>query len=300
MIQYIAIYFLTSLSCLLGIIAPSLIETSGTDAWLSMLIGIFISYIFFSLYKKRENHFKLLFLISLSCILFWNLTNFISSQYLYSTPNWFIEIILLITINCFLKHNKKTINKACLILAYVFILFYLISFFGLINTIDINNMKPILEYGFYRVIKGSIIYASYTSIPLFIFKSKHLSTKGFMISHLVIFTTIFIVIGVFGIDMANIYHYPTYHVLKRFFVGSFVERLENILSMEWIIVLLVPCSLICYHIKDFIKNKYNFNCHYILLIILYFSKFIFINDTFFEFFFINIYPFIIIFFLIKK
>ena len=77
MIQYFAIYFLTSLSCLLGIITPSLIEISGVDTWLSILIGIFISYIFFLIYKKRNSHFKLLFLISLSCILFFNLTNFI-------------------------------------------------------------------------------------------------------------------------------------------------------------------------------------------------------------------------------
>lgn len=321
--QFCSSIFLISLSCILGILVTGLVNISGVDSWISIIIGVLIGFIILLLYLyiynfKSDLPFEqkiklifgkkstiilvlfILFTISFSSILFWNLTNFVSSQYLYNTPNFFIEIVFLITINYFLSKKKETVFRACLILTYIFLIFYLISLFGLINKIDINNFKPILETTPLNIIKGIFIYISYTVIPIFLFyivpkkKISNFSNKSIMctylISNLIIFSIFLIVICVFGIDLAQMYQYPTYHVLKRLFI----ERIENILSMGWIIVLLVPCSIACYFVKDLIKNTFNLDSSIPILIILYFSKCLFRNSTYGEFFLINIYPFIMI------
>lgn len=325
--QYCSSIFLTILSCLLGILVTGLVNIGGVDSWISIILGtilgIFILTIYLSIYNFKSDlsfyeKIKVLFnkksfiilnmfifiSILFSSILFWNLTNFISSQYLYNTPSYFIEIIFLITIGYFLSHKKTTIFRACLIFAYIFIVFYLFSFFGLINKIDLNNFKPMFQTNFLNIIKCTFIYISYTAIPMFFMniiskkKIENFSNKSiivtYIISNLVIFSVLFIVISIFGIDLARIYQYPTYHVLKR----VFIERIENILSMGLIIVLLIPCSIMCYFSQDLIKNTYHFDCKIVLLIILYFSKYIFKNSTYGEYLILNILPFIMLSFII--
>ncbi len=327
--QFCAMIFIIISSCFMGILDSSLVNISGIDCWMVPLIGmitglpILLLYLYIYSYKKELNinqllthlfgnkigkfisFLLLLFCISFTMITFWNLTNFVASQYLYNTPNWFIDILFIITTFYFFNKNERTIYRSTLMLSYIAIILFLIGSTNLTGKIQIINFKPFLNDGVTPVFKCLINYITYTTIPIFLLlitpKNK-IDYKNinksiiitYFLSHISIFITLFTLIGVFGIDLASLYQYPLYHLLKRVFIGGFIERLENVLSIGWIIILFIPCAFSSYYSLVSIKNIFNIKkkryIYPVLIFIMFMSQFIFKSNTFGEYFLNNFYP----------
>ena len=330
--QFCSMITLIMFNCFLGILVSSSLNIAAVDAWLIPIIaiipGTLIILIFLYIYNYKPNlnlnelitHLfgdklgkiiniiVLLFIFSFNVITFWNLINFVASQYLYNTPEWFINLIFIFVTFYFFSKKDRTIFRASLIFFYLFIFLFIISSIGLIGKVDINNIKPLLENGTTPVFKGVFNYIGYTTLPLFmlsIFKRNQINNKKinkqiiitYLFSNFLIFIILFLLISVFGIELASIYEYPSYHVLKRVFIGGFIERLENVLSIMWIIVLFIPCAFSYLYSLKSMKNIFNTNKNYyfypVLIFLMFISQFIFKNNTIGENFLVNIYPIII-------
>ncbi len=317
------IYFLARGLCI-GISLSGIIEIAGVDAWISVLIGAIIGlipfYIFNQLFLFEPNKniiekntllFKgfigkliniilILFCLSMLLVTLWNLTNFISSQYLYNTPQLFIAFVFTIPTIYLLSKSPKIIGRTIFVFFLMEIILYGLSSIGLFNQIEINNLCPILENGFIPILKGSLVYAAYNVLPIFIFtifprnnilkinSNKSLKKNlliTYALSNLGIFLIIFYSITIFGVELSKLYQYPLFQLLRRVEFGGFIQRAEATLSIHWIISLFVFCFLCFFFIKEGLKNIFKnekmINKIYpiIVVIITYFSTLVFKNNT---------------------
>lgn len=319
--QYgILIYFIIR-SMSLGISMNSYIHIGGVDGYLAPLIGMIIGfiplYIFIKLlnYKPELNiyeKFDYLFgkkfgkiiniiidgtIIFLTCIVFWNLLNFIGSQYLFRTSTLYVAIIFGI---CFIYTCTKSLNtlvRTSNILFYLSIIIFLICALGLIGNAKLTNLLPFLEHGIKNPILSSLAHVAYSILPLnlllFIPKNDIQNNKKltktiiffYVFANIGRFIVIFYVLSVFGIDLASMYEFPDFVLLRRIATTGFFQRFESILATQWIFDSFMMLS-ICFHFikysfKNITKFKYDNIFISILIIIICFisSNHLFKSNT---------------------
>ena len=323
--NYNTLLFFLIRASFIGICSNNLLTISKQDSLISIIISIVIGLIPLTIYylinEKYANKkiFEIInitfgkylgFIINLlitiyitiySSILFWNLISFISSQYLYKTPEIFIGLIFIIAIIYSLFSNINSIIRSTTILFYIFLFLYIISTIGLLGEIDITNLMPVLEFGFTNVIKGSYNFIALNILPIFIIDiiphNKIESDKIFkntiiiyLLSLISILIVNFYTISIYSINFINLIEYPEFHALKRVSLLGFIQRIENILIIQWIFDIFIYISLSCYYIKYSFMHltkkvkipKESKNIFYNILIpiiILVISIFIFKNNT---------------------
>jgi len=336
-LEFYVIFIFLIFSCFLGIGPEVYLKKAGIDFWMVPIFGTLVGFIILLLYLYIFNNKKnlninelneqlfgkklgkiisiliLLFVISFNLITFWNMTSFVSSQYLYNTPSWFVTIIFMLPIIYTIIKGPRVMFRSILMLFYIAFFLYIISALGLGAQFKFTNLFPILENGITPVLSGIFDYVAYSIAPIFLIlivpkreiEGKNLN-KGIIITYLVAnlmaFIIMFFVLGVFGYELTSLYQYPSYHILKRVFVGGFIERMENTLSIQWIIVLFITTLFSHYYTARSIKEIFNLKNKYIIIIILtimYLSQYIFRNNTLGENFFVNYYQYFIgIFFIL--
>lgn len=289
----ILIYFIIR-SMSLGISMNSYIHIGGVDGYLSPLIGMLIGFIPIYIFLKLLNYrpdlnifekFDYLFgkkigkiiniivvgtIVFLTCIIFWNLLNFIGSQYLFRTSTLYVALIFGI---CFIYTCTKSLNtlvRTSNILFYLSIIIFSICALGLIGESKLTNLLPFLEHGIKNPLLSGLTHVAYSILPiyllLFIPKNDVNNNKNltktiiffYIFTNIGKFIVIFYVISVFGIDLANIYEFPDFVLLRRIATTGFFQRFESILATQWIFDLFMMLS-ICFHfIKYSFKHITNF------------------------------------------
>lgn len=324
-----------------------LIKTSEEDVWLATILGIILGFIPFYMFislsasNPDRNIFEIIesifgkifgkvivtiitiFAISFVLFSYWHLTNLISSQYLYKTPQLFIYILFAIPMIYILSKGIKVAIRSTTIIFFITIFLYIITFVSLVPQVKIINLFPILKNGITPVISTSFGYIAYSvvptiflgAIPVHYYEDKKNYKKYMIISYVVssmtVFVIPFLIITIFGIDLAQLYQYPEFQILRRVSLGGFIERIESTLSLQWIFELFVLIVIGMYFIKQgiyhilHIKNNYlklGLNGLFLILSIIGSLNF-FRNNTMANQFSVNQYPmvcygFLVFFFII--
>ena len=315
--QFSSIIIMLILSSFLGVGIFSLIKASGIDAYLSIILGGIIGSIFIYLFITIFNYepsltlkdkinklfgkkigfilnfilFIIIFSMGTSSI--FNLTIFISSQFLPETPLLLIALVFSFLVIFINTKGIDVISKTSFILVIINLIFYLFAFIGLIPSFDISNIKPFLEHGLNRPLKGAIFVIGFNIIPIFlllmipknIIVDKKKINKHIIIAYLlgiILMTSVlFLTLGVLGIYLSSIYQYPEYIVLKNINIFNFIDRIENIITSQWIFSLFINLTMIIYFLSNSIKtnNKSKIIPTFLCLSILFISKKIFSNNT---------------------
>lgn len=327
------------LSSGIGIAAYIAFFSVKQDAWIATIVAGIIGmiplsiYLYLMNYRKDLNFFSLneylfgkvigkifntiiVFVVALCVIIyFFNLTNFISSQYLNKTNNFLIIGILTIPVIYLLLQNLKVIGRTTFVL-FIFSLFLLFfSIVGLLGQIDISNIKPIMENNFGEIFVTAMKLICYMVFQLILLLSvpkddiigNKTFTKSMIKTYLIVFViatiVLFIIISVLGSNLALIYQYPEFHVLKRISIGGFIERVESTLSLRWIFYMFTIVVFGLYFIKKYLNQTFNIKKEstskilitVISLIILFSSNWIFKNNTEGNYILLNILPIILYF-----
>lgn len=335
------IYFIVR-SSYIGIGIDCYLHYGKVDGYLSILIGSIIGIIPLLLILKISNInrdkninqmletlmgktigkiFSILllgFTFFYATVMFYDLINFIASEYLYKTPYVLIGIMIIIPIIYVLTKGLKTICRTCLILFILSIILYLFSIIGLIPNFSFNKMLPFLENGISGPFIGAFHHIAYAILPLLTltiiprkdFEGDKKNDKRIILTHTISVILIFIslcnVIGVLGIDLALLYQYPDYHMLRRIQVGGFIQRTESILAIQWLLclfVMIVFCMYYCLKTTSFLLPKWKSKNDRILQLLfpigmLILSRNLFQNNTSFVSFTIYSFPiYIYVFFL---
>lgn len=319
-----------------------LLKISEEDCWIATIIGIIIGFIPFYLFISLSTAFpdknifeiiettfgkifgkiiNLVITLFASCFIFfcfWSLTNLISSQFLYETPQLFVYIIFAIPLIYILSKGIKVMLRSTIIIFFITILLYLITFVSLIPQVNIMNIYPILKNGFSPVIQASFGFVAYCifplcflgAIPLHYYEDKENYKKYMVISYWIvgflIFAIPFLIISIFGIELADLYQYPEFQILRRISIGGFIERIESTLSVQWIFALFILITIGMYFIKQgfyhvfcvkqrWVKNWIN---GIFLVVSIIFSLNFFRNNTIANEFSVRQFPFVCYTFLI--
>jgi len=258
-----------------------LFKDNGKNAYISILlgtlIGICIIY-FYDLIRKNLNNKYLtdslkntligniynvilvLFGLYLMCFTLLIITTFINSFYLIKTPRIIILLsFTLLGIYLSFKEEKVMLDLS-IPFFYFSILIDIIFSTLLIPYNNFTNLLPIFNYNYLSIIKGSLIYAIITSIPLILtidYEDNFKNTlKNYLIASLMNTFIVFGIILSLGEPLLNIYRFPEYAVLKQIKILDFIENIENISTFGWYTESFMLVSLIVTNIKKVLPRKH--------------------------------------------
>lgn len=249
----------------------------------------------------------IIFLI-ISITYLYNLSNFITSQFLSQTPTVIIVISIAILIAYNLSKGFQNMSRVSLVLFIINIILFILTLIFLIPHTDINKLKPFLSNDITSITKAGLLLASTNILPIFALlciPKNNIKDNKKLSKYLVTFYTTTIIscfllvsttISTLGIYLSKMYQYPEYITLKEVNLLGFIERSENILSIQWILGYFVAISLFIYYISSTIKIKEdtpnNIITIIILIITIYSTRKIFKNNTMFNYYITNIFPYI--------
>lgn len=328
-LQFASLIVFPILSLFTGIGTYNIIRIAKVDSYMSPLfaglLGIIILLMFIYIFnyepdktiiEKNKHLFGnilgtiinyiicILFLL-IGVTLIYNITNFAISQFLAETPLLTFMILLGIIIVYNVSLGIENISRVGFIFFGIICFLTIISTYGAYKTIDLSNIKPILEYGIDKPLYGGIFLLLGDIVPLFtllIVKKNYLidkekSTKHliifYILSILFIFMAIFLTMSSLGIYLSLEYQYPEYTVLKKITLFEFIDRIENFIYIKWILSTVMYLSLIIYYISYNVnKNSKKLVPTILVAIIIAISLFVFKNNTIFYNFTSSLYPYI--------
>lgn len=332
-LEIASLVIIQTVTTFFGISVSILKEDAGVNAWSAAIISYIIGFIpllmtiYISNYKQELSLNKkinslfgnklgllinLLFsllLISLGITLLYNINNFILSQFLYRTP-FLISCTLFITLIIYCANKGiNVISKVAMLLLTINILLYTINILALVQHIKIENFLPLLRENTQNIIPASLKISSINYLPLLtiltIPKQKTTRPKkytktliiSYIIGAIISFGLVITTFGVLGIDLVNAFEYSEYIVLRKIKLLGFLERIENIISLQWIIGSFVYLTIIIYTISKSIPTK-SIKSHKIIniitgIILVILTTLIFKDNTIFDNYVKNIFPYII-------
>lgn len=330
--QFASTYTLCIISASIGLSLYTTIRIAGHNSYIGTLLGIlmgliplfFFLYIFnykkdLPLYEKTIYIFgkifgniinaiiTLLYFIIGITVLF-NLGNFIVSQYLADTPLLLVLSVFIFSVFYGVNKGIETITRVSSICIVIVLLLFLFSFVNLIPEFKLDNLKPIIEHGFKKPIIGGFINMIIALSPMYSLLiipknnlvdkekvTKHVCT-GYIISGIIVFSVSILSNGVLGKYLIELYQYPGYTSLKKISLFGFIDRIENFISLHWILSSFINLSMITYFIKSNIKrigNSKTLNFIICALIVII-SYRVFNNNTSFNIYSYKTYPYFLI------
>ena len=154
-----------------------------------------------------------------------------SSYYLMSIP---ISLIIAITVN----KGIETLSRTVFILFIISVPILLFLLGSLIPYVELQNLKPYIDVPSKNIIESTWVFLSLAIAPIFYIlglknvthDKKNFSRKiliGYIIASFLIFSFLFFIIAVYGIDLGSLLTYPVYGVFRKVQIFGFIERIEN-------------------------------------------------------------------------
>lgn len=320
--EYSVLTYFISRCFFAGVAIHNVTYIAKQDSWISFIIAFIVGLLPFALFytllnfepslnivkltKKYCGKFvgtiiNLIFICSLTfhaSIVLWNLSNFINSQFLFKTPILVISIFFMIPVIYTVNKGFKTIGRTSMVLFLMTVIIYLLSLFSLVGEADLSNIFPMFENGVIPILDGALVSLSYCVIaiyPLLIIPKNDIEDNKnlgksllifYFINFISMFIVIFLIITIFGEPLTNLYQYPEFHILKTVNVANFFQRVESILSFQWLFDFAVGLMVFIYYLKTAIQQTFNFENKFdklliiiISSVIIYLSTIIFKNNT---------------------
>lgn len=295
--EYASLNYFITRAFLVGMTFNALINVVKRDSWIIPLISIPLDIIFILILNKIINYepnlnlaqkviklfgktigtiiliFICIFAVIMGTLNYLTLNNFIQSQFLTKTPLISISILLMITVFYILCKGIKVISRTSNILFYINTLLFIISFSGLISSFKISNLQPIFMSSTKDYLSGINGYYAFHIAPMLLItmipkneidnpKIKKTLIISTIISSITMSAVIFATLSTLGYELAALYEYPEFHVLKQATLVGASSRIESILVIQLIFDIFIYCTLIIYlignSIKEFTKiNKIN-------------------------------------------
>ncbi|WP_307256693.1 GerAB/ArcD/ProY family transporter [Oikeobacillus pervagus] len=289
------------------LIIDPLIDTAGRDAWISLILVLFVSIIWAILLiyiHKGTNQAHLftwlnekfgkvvsflfaallyLFLIIIGAVTLKDTVVWTKVTYLQNTPSF-----VLVGLFLFLCAVAALTGLRGLAIANFFILFFVIIFGFFVSFTNMqfksfSLLLPVLEHGFQPVIKGSIYPLSgMTELFMFIIfqhrvkeeiKFKHLVLTAFLLFWLAFGPTIG-AITEFGPSEASNQRFSAYEQWGLASLGRFIEHLDFLSIYQWLSGAFIRISLIFILILEIFSTKKQ-KATYFLFIIMIVALFVF-------------------------
>ena len=178
-------------------------------------------------------------------VILYNMADFFNTEYLPETSVEYLKILVLLPLVYICTKNISTVIKMNQIFAVVSIILVLIGFLGIFPSFELRNFEPVLSSSKSDIIKSSITYFILSIVPLtalLVCSKKNIKDsdrlngnllKSFVFSHCILIAIIATTILTLGAEYLNIFRFPEYIALKQFSLFNILERIENILALQY-------------------------------------------------------------------
>ena len=240
------------------------------------------------------NIFLLIIFTMFFIYLLWSINSYVQNKYLDQTPSYIILLLFIIPVVWCASLNMKVIAKVSFSVFVVSLIMIIFAISNLTMMIDIENFKPFFNTPVITILKNALVFTAYFVTPTFmmitvpkniIHDSENL-TKTVTIFYLlsaINYLLIFIfIIGIFGIDLAKIFSYPEYSLMKKINYFDFIQHVENIATIQFLYCLFISNVMSLNFIKEYLKYKkiYKKSLFYTIIFICFiFSLYLFKNTT---------------------
>ncbi|MCM3628680.1 spore germination protein [Paenibacillus glycanilyticus] len=265
------------------LIVPSIMSVfSKQDGWIACLVGIAVNLLFILIYStlagrypsltlaefsekivgkwlgKAISLFFLSFIFLLSAFLLRVVGNFMTTHIMPNTP---IEVTIILFISVVIYAVRlgieTTARAAEIFLPFVIALFLFLTVF-LLPQIELDRVEPIFENGMKPIILGAfycfnlqeqvilMMLIPYTNQPR---KAKKALLAGTVLGSVVIITTVLLSTLVLGTEFTQRNMYASYTLAKQISVGNFLQRVEAMLAILWLITIFFKTVICVYAVS---------------------------------------------------
>ncbi|MCQ6280813.1 endospore germination permease [Bacillus sp. EB600] len=266
-------------SSILVVPAPGA-ETAKQDAWIAAVITtfttLFIIFVFnqlATLYSSMtyvEYNEKiygkwigkiltlpyLFYVFLIACGQLRDIGDFFTTEILVDTPIQMIMIIFALTSLIGVRLGLEVICRSAVIFFPWIIILIVLLCLLIIPHIKLENIQPVFGEGLKPIIKNVYINWGQTlqmgiflMIMPYVTKKEEMKKsfyKGFLIGGIVMTTVITLSILVLGASMTARQTYPTYMLAKKISIGTFLQRIEVIVAIIWMLTVYFKLT-ICYY-----------------------------------------------------
>ena len=238
-----------------GVFLLLFFNTSFMNIILGTILGIILIIITRNIKKNNIiNLILFVILIPIFIIILLKITNFITYNILINYS--FIPIsISIILISYYLSRKYHTFIKTIELFFYIILFIKIIKLLLLIPLINFNNITFDFSIDYHLLLISLIIFLIY--IYFFYYNDYKLSKSNIVISIINPSITKLMALLILGSPLTNIYKYPYINYLKNIKYLDFIERVDGLLSFEYILVFITLLSYILLIIKSKIKSHQN-------------------------------------------
>lgn len=197
----------------------------------------------------------------------WLIVNFSYVKYLSQTPPTFLAILFLIPAIYTVYKGIEGIVRSGEVLFFIVLIFHFIITQSLSKNIDVANVLPLFEVGIPTIIISAIQFMSYTITPfllvLIIPKNKIIDNHklkgyyigGYLFSMMTMVLVSFMVMSIIGPNLATMYRFPLYYVMKKIQIIGVIENVENIFATHWVFNMYITICMSIYYLHTYSVAK---------------------------------------------
>lgn len=283
--------------CLINALLPGtiftyLIENTKTSLFFSIIIsyiiGLILIYLFLKIFNtlpdktifgkiktifpkasKFISSLLLIIILLFLTIIFWRLTTFVSTELLIDTPNSFIVVINILPIIYLSLYDIDTASRVSTFCIFIGMFFYFMNVIALFNEVNLSNLMPIINSNVKSLTKSSIVYTLLNITCIFsmlvIPKNQVIDKEklprnlyiGYTLSTIFVSAIFLVIIGTLGIELSSLFTFPSYEVLKTLNLFSFLDNIQSINILIWILFMTFSISFYLIFIKTGIRETFN-------------------------------------------
>ncbi|UFJ39832.1 endospore germination permease [Brevibacillus humidisoli] len=279
--QLIVLVILVTIGDSILVLPSVIVAEAKQDAWISMIIGVAagltIAYLFCkvgALYPRltlvQYNDkilgkwlgivFSLLFLLYFLLnigLMVREIGDFMTTQIMPETPIEAILILMLSIVIMGARLGLEPIARAGETFFVWFILLFFMLVLFLSPEVDTEKMTPILAEGFQPVLAGALPVMAFPFTELLVFlmifpfvhEPKRMAKSflfGAAMGGTVLTVIVVLALLVLGPDLTARNIYASYSLAKQISVGDFIERIEAILAIMWLLTMYFKITLYYY------------------------------------------------------
>ena len=201
------------------------------------------------------------------------LETFASSFFLIHSPKFFILIPIIFLIYRITVKSWNTIGRISEIFMPLSVVIVISSILFLTTYGQLDNFKPLFTESTTDFIKSTLYFASFSSAPFLLLLNAPLKesklVKNYILTTLSIILIGTLIIAVLGPNLIQIYRFPEYMILKKIKIFEFLEKIENIISITWILDVFMTLAISANNIRQTLPKKANTATFLITLLALY-------------------------------
>lgn len=290
--------FSSFLAMFLEIGSYMMFSTSKNDTIFASIAGMILSFIIFlivkfiinkndqnDIYELNQSIFGKIFgnilnvvmwigFFILALVIVYNIADFFNTEYLLETSVDYLKLLALLPIVYISTKNISTVIKTNQILSAITIGIIIIDFIGIYPSFEFSNLEPIFNTSKLNFIKSTLIYTGLSIVPLSMLlvtsKKNIIDTKNlnknlnrtFFITNIFQILIIISTILTLGMEYIDVFRFPQYIALKQFSLFNILERVENVLALQFFFNSFALLSFLYYFLiklipKTKIKRSYS-------------------------------------------